>query len=108
MKMSANILKFMRIKIILLPLVVFLSGFSPLLSQDTILVHGIIKSISGEPVSGVSVSIEGSSMMPVLTDEEGAFTIPSVTGHEWLIISPTGNFKSRLVLLNKLFSPAGY
>ena len=68
--------------------------------QDTLLVKGIILSGTNNPVPDVSVSIEGSSQLPVVSDQEGAFMLKASSGEVWLIVSPTGGFKSKRVYLN--------
>ncbi len=75
-------------------------GVSLAHSQDTLLVKGIVLSGTSDPVPGVAVSIEGSSQRPVVTDTEGEFTLKASSGDVWLIISPTGGFKSKRVYLN--------
>ncbi len=75
-------------------------GSSELLGQDTTIVKGVIKSGLDEPVPNVSVSIEGSSMLPVVTNDSGEFSLSSASGRDWIIVSPTGNWKKRRIYLN--------
>jgi TonB-linked SusC/RagA family outer membrane protein len=76
--------------------------FSSILAQaqDSLLVRGVILSHNSEPVPNVSISIEGSFMLPVVTSETGEFSLNASTGNEWLIVSPTGDYKKKRVFLN--------
>jgi len=68
--------------------------------QDTLHLHGIVKSSGGDPVQNVSISIDGSTMPPVITDVSGEFTLTVPSGKAWLLISPTGDYKQRRIYLN--------
>ncbi len=70
-------------------------------SQDSSLVKGLILSHLGEPVKNVSVSMEGSDKLPVLTNEKGEFQLVSYSPEDWMLISPTSNYKVKRVYLNK-------
>lgn len=69
-------------------------------AQDTLMVNGVVYSDDNKPLKDVSISIAGSLEMPVLTDEAGAFSVVSTSGEDWLIISPTGDYKPKRVYLN--------
>lgn len=82
-------------------LVAFLiTGGLSAFSQDGFPLKGVIVSQSNDPVSNVSVSVEGSTMMPVVSNVSGEFELEAPSGNEWLIISPTGEFKKKRVYLN--------
>jgi TonB-linked SusC/RagA family outer membrane protein len=86
--------KFLAITILLF------SGIFSTRAQDTTQVSGIILSDSKQPLANVSISVEGSSQMPVVTDETGEFTIVSTSTSDWIIISPTDDYKTKRVFLN--------
>jgi TonB-linked SusC/RagA family outer membrane protein len=69
-------------------------------AQDTVMVKGIVYSNKNQPLAGVSVSIAGSIELPVVTNEAGEFTVLSLSGNDWLIFSPTADYKGRRVYLN--------
>jgi TonB-linked SusC/RagA family outer membrane protein len=69
-------------------------------SQDTIMVKGIVYSNANQTLANISVSIAGSLELPVVTNEAGEFTVLSTTGEDWLIISSTGDYKTKRVYLN--------
>ncbi len=100
MKRLSKISTFMKCKALFIVALLMTSWVS-LISQDTTMVSGVIRSGSGQPISGVSVSIEGSSMLPVVTSDSGTFEIQSFTGDEWLIISAVSGYKMRRIYLNK-------
>ncbi len=88
------------LKRILLLAAVLIFSVSLAHSQDSLQVRGIILSGSSDPVPDVSVSVEGSSQLPVVSDTEGEFTLEAPSGDVWIIVSPTGRFKSKRVFLN--------
>lgn len=90
----------MKYKVFFIVSVLLASGFQ-LLSQDTTVVRGVVRSSSGAPVPNVSIGVEGSSLLPVVTDSSGAFEILSVSGDEWLVVAPASEFKQRRVYLSK-------
>jgi len=69
-------------------------------AQDTVMVKGILYSNTNQPLANISVSVAGSLELPVVTNETGEFTVLSTSGEEWLIISPTGDYKPKRVYLN--------
>lgn len=81
-------------------LLLFLCCFFTTTAQDSLMVKGKILDIGNIPVKDVSVSVEGMRSAPVLSDENGTFSIRVPSGDEWLILSPLGNKKSKLVYLN--------
>ncbi len=81
-------------------LAILFYGSVMLHAQDTILVEGVVRSRINEPVPNVSVSIEGSAMLPVITNDSGEFQLLSSNGGNWIIISPTGDYKMRRIYLN--------
>jgi TonB-linked SusC/RagA family outer membrane protein len=68
--------------------------------QDTLQVTGIISGGRNKPLSGVSLSIEGVNAIPVISDSAGRFQLYSPSGHEWIIITSTGEYKSKKIYLN--------
>lgn len=90
----------MRYKAFFIVAMLLASGFQ-LLSQDTTMVRGMVKSSSGNPVPNVSIGVEGSTLLPVITDSSGTFEILSVSGDEWLVVAPASEFKQMRVYLNK-------
>jgi TonB-linked SusC/RagA family outer membrane protein len=70
-------------------------------AQDTLVIRGVILSQFGKPVPNVSVSIEGLSLLPAVTDEKGEFSVKAISGEEWIIVSPTGEYKTKRIYLNK-------
>ena len=88
---------------ILRPLIFFLliTGTYALSAQDTLVVNGVVKGGGGVPLSNVALSVEGSMMLPVITDSTGAFTLEAPSGSSWIIVSPTGAWKSRRIYLNR-------
>jgi hypothetical protein len=69
-------------------------------AQDTVVVEGVVLSHLKQPVPDVPVSIEGSSLLPVVTDQAGRFRLRSTSGEDWIIVSPTGEYKSKRIFLN--------
>jgi TonB-linked SusC/RagA family outer membrane protein len=57
-------------------------------------------SLTKEPIENVSISIEGSILRPVITNENGEFSLNLLSGEEWIMISPTGNYKTKRIFLN--------
>jgi len=100
MKRKVKIITLMRYKVFFIAAVMLASGFQ-LLSQDTTMVRGMVRSSSGDPVPNVSIGVEGSSLLPVITDSTGTFEIRSVSGDEWLVVAPASGFKQMRVYLNK-------
>ena len=70
-------------------------------AQDTLIIGGTILSQSGQPIPNVSISIEGSSLLPVVTNENGKFSLKAITGEEWIVVSPTAEYKMKRIFLNK-------
>jgi TonB-linked SusC/RagA family outer membrane protein len=69
-------------------------------SQDTVLVKGIVYGNVNQPLANVTVSIAGSFSRPVVTNEAGEFTLKSATGEDWIILIPTGGYKMKQVFIN--------
>lgn len=69
--------------------------------QDSIRVTGTVVTLDGTPVVNASVSVEGSIEMPVLTDEYGKFSVIVPGENAWLLVSPTGDLKTKRVYVNK-------
>ena len=69
-------------------------------AQDTLLIKGVIMSHTSKPIENVSVSIQGSSLLPVVTNSEGEFSLTSTSGENWIIISPTSDYKKKKIFLN--------
>ena len=76
MKRKVKISSLMRYKVFFIAAVMLASGFQ-LLSQDTTMVRGMVRSSSGDPVPNVSIGVEGSSLLPVITDSTGTFETES-------------------------------
>ncbi|MCK4746163.1 MAG: TonB-dependent receptor plug domain-containing protein, partial [Bacteroidales bacterium] len=70
-------------------------------SQDTLQVTGIVRGIHQAPVPGVSVSLEGVLAAPVITDSTGTFSISVSDPEIYILITPTGNYKSKRIYLNQ-------
>jgi len=75
-------------------------SFFSLQAQDTVVVEGVVLSHLKQPVPDVTVSIEGSGLLPVVTDQTGRFRLKSTSGEDWIIVSPTGEYKRKRIFLN--------
>ncbi|MCK4746930.1 MAG: hypothetical protein KAT15_07845, partial [Bacteroidales bacterium] len=73
----------------------------PCLAQEPYALKGLVLSGGKEPVPNVSISIEGSSQLPVVTDTTGEFSIDTISANDWIIVSPTGNYKRKRIFLNR-------
>ncbi len=93
-------LSFIIRNITLLVVLLFLPGIFSVSAQDSLLVKGTVLSGNNKPLSNISVSIEGSYELPVITDDNGRFTLKSASGKNWLIISPSSDFKKKRVFIN--------
>lgn len=80
--------------------VLLFSAISLVIGQDSVRVTGTVVALDGKPVLNASVSVEGSMEMPVLTDQEGKFSLMVPGGNAWLMISPTGDLKTKRVYVN--------
>jgi TonB-linked SusC/RagA family outer membrane protein len=69
-------------------------------AQDSVLIKGVILSDINKPLSDVSVNIEGSANLPSVTNEMGEFSLMSAADEAWLIVSPTGDYKTKRIFLN--------
>src|SRR4030042_1510737 len=69
-------------------------------AQDTIIVNGGVCSNNNQPIPNVSISIEGSNLLPVVTDEAGKFSLKATSGEEWIVVSPTSDYKKKRIFLN--------
>lgn len=98
--MKIKELKTLGLKTLLVFAATVIFSLFPSWAQDSTMIKGVVISQAGKPLAGVSISIEGSIMMPVITNEAGEFELKAPRGDEWLIFSPTGNFKSKSVYLN--------
>jgi len=78
----------------------FLSKAQGQMTNDSILIKGVIVSGTNTPVSNITISIEGSSQLPVVTNDAGEFSIKSSAGDNWLNISPVSEYKNKRVFLN--------
>jgi TonB-linked SusC/RagA family outer membrane protein len=85
-------------RIALVSLFIWAAGITQ--AQDTLMVKGIVYSDTDKPLKDVSISIAGSLEMPVLTNDAGEFTVMSTSGEDWLILSPTGDYKAKRIYLN--------
>jgi TonB-linked SusC/RagA family outer membrane protein len=106
-----NILLITLKRIILFSILVGLN-ICLLKAQDSLLIKGTVLTNAGVPVSNVSINIDGSYQQSVVTNDKGEFAIKSVSGNEWLVISPTGNYKEKRLFLNnrtnlKIFLTSG-
>jgi TonB-linked SusC/RagA family outer membrane protein len=72
----------------------------PGMGQELLTVNGLVVSGIGEPVANVSVSVRGSSQLPQITDSTGVFSLDSVPGDAWIIVDPTGRYKTRRIFLD--------
>ena len=68
-------------------------------SRDTV-IKGVILSTANQPVAGMSVSIEGSNLLPVITNDSGQFRITSGSEQNWILVSTTGNYKTKRIFIN--------
>jgi TonB-linked SusC/RagA family outer membrane protein len=75
-------------------------------SQDTInnklknkTVKGKVISNDGKPISNVSIGVEG-AINTVYTDEFGDFELKQVKGDERVIITPSSDYKSKIIYIN--------
>ena len=84
-----------------LPALIMVLVALPSFAQDTITVKGLVLSNGNKPVADVSISIEGSSQLPVVTDSAGEFSIETGARDNWIIVSPTGNYKRKRIFLNR-------
>lgn len=83
----------------LLSAVILMISFSGW-AQDSTIVKGRVFSNLNKPLADISVSIVGSFEMPVITNEAGEFTLLSTSATDWLILSSTGDYKTKRVNLN--------
>lgn len=79
---------------------VFICTAGIIQAQDTLMVKGVVYSDAEKPLKDVSISVAGSLEMPVLTNEAGEFTVVATSGEDWLIVSPTGDYKPKRIYLN--------
>ena len=86
-------------KIIILAAIFVINVFS-IHAQDTIIINGVILANNNLPVPNVSISIEGSSLLPVVSDEAGKFSLKAISGEEWIVVSPTSDYKKKRINLN--------
>ncbi len=70
-------------------------------AQDTLIIRGVILSPSRQPIPNVSLSVEGSSLLPAVTNEKGEFSLKAISGEEWIVVSPTSDYKIKRIYLNK-------
>ncbi len=100
MKNLYHISAFSRLKRYISLMTVLVSMLAVLEAQDSTIIRGIVRSHVDQPVANVSVSIEGSTQLPSITNEAGEFSLLSVSGQDRIIISPTGDYKERIIYIN--------
>ncbi len=79
--------------------VFWISGFTGLMAQDSLVVRGVIRNGAGEPIPSVALSEGGSARMPVLTDKDGKYEMVVNSGNTWIIVSPSGAYSPRRIYL---------
>jgi len=85
--------------LLILFLVLCLSGIHGLSAQDSLVVRGVIRDGSGDPLLSVAVSEEGSTRMPVLTGNDGSYELIVSSERAWIIISPSSSYSQRRIFL---------
>ena len=72
----------------------------PCSAQDSIRIEGYTLNEKGNGLGGISISLDGILADPVITDSSGRFVMTAPSAHQWLIISPVDQYKTKRVFLN--------
>lgn len=72
----------------------------PCRAQESIQIEGYIMNETGKGLGGISISLEGVLADPVISDSTGKFSIKAPSAHQWLIISPVDQYKTKRVYLD--------